>query len=476
MSFTVRFWSFSKRYNSTKHPSTADATNFDCIIKDGSAIINPKIVLDLGRTTDPSQYNYCRIPAFNRYYWVREWSFDRGLWTATLEVDVLATYKTEIGASSLYILRAAGAYNGNIVDNLYPTKVGASFSSDTQNSPYSDPSSGGAYIIGVVSQSGDFGSMRYYALTRASMAAVMQFLIQDVVDPSNGFSVSDATMALQNSIVDPIQYIKSAVWVPVDYGLLGGTPTTNITIYDWTVPGANAAKIITDPRYTISVNFTIPKHPDTAARGNYVNISPYTVATLAFPPFGLMELDTSVICNESTLSCRIDLDLITGSAVLMTRANNITMNRISAQLGVPIQLSQVQRDYMGALQGALGAVGNTAGAIGSFLTGNVAGGVQAIAGAASGIGSSISALAPRANTIGSGGNYSVLQRSPSLHMQFNRPVNDDLTQNGRPLCEKRVINTLSGYMLIQDGDVSIAGTRTEAEQIRAYLEGGFYYE
>lgn len=476
MSFTVRFWTFTKKYNSTKHPLTADATNYNCIIKDGSAIINPKIVLDLERTADPSQLNYCRIPAFGRYYWVREWSFDKGLWTASLECDVLASYKTEIGASSLYILRAAGAYNGDIVDNLYPTKTGAYFSSDTITSPYADPATGGCYIVGVVSKSGDFGSIRYYAVTRFVMARIMTYLIDNAVDTANGFSASDASMALQKSIVDPIQYIKSVVWVPIDYADITGTETTRIELYEWSLTGPNPAKIITDPRQIITANFTIPKHPDTAARGNYVNVSPYTLATLAFPPFGLIELDTTVLCSATTLSCIIDLDLITGSAILMTRANQITMNRISAQLGVPVQISQVYRDYMGAISGALGAVGNIAGAVGSFMTGNVAGGVGAIAGVASGIGSSISALAPRANTIGSGGNYSVLRRSPSLHMQFNRPVDDDLTQNGRPLCEKRTINTLSGYMLIQDGDVPIAGTRTEGEQIRAFLEGGFYYE
>ena len=55
-------------------------------------------------------------------------------------------------------------------------------------------------------------------------------------------------------------------------------------------------------------------------------------------------------------------------------------------------------------------------------------------------------------------------------------VDDDNTHNGRPLCDVRQISSLSGYMIIQDGDVTIAGTATEDSKIRNYLEAGFYYE
>ena len=55
-------------------------------------------------------------------------------------------------------------------------------------------------------------------------------------------------------------------------------------------------------------------------------------------------------------------------------------------------------------------------------------------------------------------------------------VDDDNTHNGRPLCDVRTISTLSGYMLIQDGDVTITGTSAEDSLIRSYLETGFYYE
>ena len=212
MAFNVIFYQFTKKYNSTKRPASGSGTTYSCTLKDGSPIVNPTIEINLGYTTDPSQFNYCYISSFGRYYYVRDWSFNKGLWTALLSTDVLATYKTQIGAASLYMLRASAEKDGRVVDNLYPCKTDCDFVDAAITNPYNQT---GCYVIGVVNKHGMYGSITYYALTRASMARVLQTLISEVVDPANGFNTSDASMALQRSVVDPVQYIKSAIWLPV---------------------------------------------------------------------------------------------------------------------------------------------------------------------------------------------------------------------------------------------------------------------
>ena len=82
----------------------------------------------------------------------------------------------------------------------------------------------------------------------------------------------------------------------------------------------------------------------------------------------------------------------------------------------------------------------------------------------------------RAQTIGSTGSFVANRGEFRLDHQFFRPVDDDNTHNGRPLCEVRQISSLSGYMLVQDGDVEINGTSAEDAAVRNYLETGFYYE
>lgn len=465
MGFTVKLYTLSKRDNSTKRP-TGTGTEFSCIIKSGSGILHPTISLDLGKVNDPSQYNYAYIPNFDRYYFIEEWYFDRALWTASLKVDVLATYKTEIGNSNLYVMRCASEHDGNIIDTLYPAKSGCTFASDTKSNPWTQ---GMTYVVGVISQSATCGSQTHYGLLRSAFTGLCQWLLSDVVTEDNGFSLDDCTLELQRSLVEPLQFIKTCVLLPVPIGDTHGSAGATVNVYGWA--SNTTGKVLTENDAIVKTySFTIQKHPDTASRGNYVNSAPFTAITLTIPPFGTFDIDTSVTCNASTVTATIRIDQITGKGTLTVTCNGIVLNRIEAQIGIPISMSSVTRDYLGAVSNVGGAIGGMAE---GFLSGGLAGGVL---GGLSGIGNAIQSLQARSNTIGTTGSYGSLLGDFRLDHQFFRPIADDNTHNGRPLCAKRTLNTLSGYIIIQDGDVAINGTSTEDAQVRNYLETGFYYE
>ena len=457
MGFTVNLYTLSKRDNSTKRP-TGNGTSFSCIIKSGSGILHPTITLDLGKTSDPSQYNYAYIPNFDRYYFIEEWFFDRALWTASLKVDVLATYKTEIGNSNLYVMRCASENDGNIIDTLYPAKSGCSFASDSKTNPWTQ---GMTYVVGIISKSATCGSQTHYGLLRSAFTGLCSWLLSDVVTEDRGFSWDDCSQELQRSLVDPLQYIKTCVLLPVPIGDTHGTAGATVNVYGWA--SNTTGKVLTENDAIVkSYSFTIQKHPDTASRGNYVNSAPFTAITLTVPPFGSFDIDTSVSCNASTVNVTIRIDQVTGKGTMTVECNGIILNRIESQIGIPISMSSVTRDF-------LGTASNVGGAIGNFLTGDVVGGL-------SGIGNAIQSLQARSNTIGTTGSYGSLLGDFKLDHQFFRPIADDNTHNGRPLCAKRTLNTLSGYMIVQDGDVAINGTSTEDAEVRNYLETGFYYE
>lgn len=467
MSYSVDFYTLTKKSNSTLFPVTG-ATSYNCIIKNGSGILTPKIELDIGVANDPSPFNYCHITNFDRWYYVTEWYFDKGLWTATCKVDVLATYKSQIGSTSMYVLRASAASDGAIVDTLYPMKTGCTYQHNSVTSPYQ---TSGTYILGVVSPVGDYGSITYQAVNASGLATICNYLVSSAVDFNNGFDDSTTTFALQASLIDPLQYIRSCMFFPfpmTDFDLQ--TATTSIDIFLWTIPSVLASRI-SGNRIHKTLSFTITKHPSTTGRGNYVNCAPYTVLTLYAPPFGVIEIDTSVTCNASTLTADITIDPITGRGILKILCNGTILNNVEAQIGVPIQLSQVTRDYLGAASSALGGI---VGSLTSAATGNMAG---AVTGIATGIGDAVKSLAPRSQTIGSGGGFSaVYPYNWQLDHQFFTPVDDDNSQNGRPYCKMATPSSLGGYMLIQEGDVPIPGTKAEADEIRTLLETGFYYE
>lgn len=469
MSFNIKLFNFTKKENSTKRPVSSSGDNFACVLKDRSSMIHPEIQLDMGLTQSPVEYNYAYINQYERYYFIEEWTYENALWTASLKVDVLATYKTQIGNAELYVLRAAGEYNGRIVDTLYPAKTGCAFDSSTITNPWSTF----CCIIGCVSKEANVGSQAYYVMTPFELSTVCTNLqdriIDDVTNSANGFNIADAAPALQLSLVNPLQYIKSCVMLPVPLVDVPYGGSGNAIIYNWDA-GVTGRRVTSSAHIVKTYSLTIKAHPDTATRGTYVNSSPYTNITLTIPPFGNIDIDTSVSCNAGTVDVEINIDPLTGKGVLVVMCNSIVLNRIEAQIGVPISLSSVTRDYIGAVSSAAGAV---SGAVGGYATGGAAG---AVLGSVSGIGSAIQSLMSRANTVGTTGGFGSLQGDFRLDHQFFRPVEDDPDHNGRPLCKMKTINTLSGYILVQDGDVATYGTADENKEIRSQLEGGFYYE
>lgn len=486
MAFNVIFYKFNKHYNSTKRPDaqTTPQVTYSCNILRGSAVYNPKIELDFGLSSTPAQYNYCYIADFDsRYYFIREWTFDKGIWIASLQEDCLASWRNTIGATYFYILRSAHTYDGNVMDGMYPTKAIPTYSKVALTNPYTTVNNG-CFVIGVVSKGGNFGSLTYHAMTAAELAGLCTALIDPTIISGNAdFSLNDASAGLQLNLIDPMQYIKSCVWLPIAAADIAGTdipasgPTGGFDIFNWHLTGFTHKILSNDTPYVTKSNtVTLKSHPQKSTRGNYVQMAPYTIITLSYPPFGVFQIDNSAIGTTTKLYTYLRIDVLTGAAALEVKLNSNIVNRVEAQVGVPIALSQVSRNYIGAANEILGAVGSIASGVGAAVSGNAMGAIGGAIGAAQGIINGYASLQPRANTIGSGGGFGHLQGAFELDYQFYSAVDDDLTNNGRPLCQMKKPEDIPGFMIIQDGYFEGAATFAEAEEIRSLLESGFYWE
>lgn len=474
--FTVQLFSFNKKENSTARPSSSSATSFNCKLLKPSGILNPAIELDIGLSNSPASYNYAYIPEFNRYYWIEEWTNNHPLWIARLSVDVLASYKTVIGNTDMYVLRASASYDGNIIDTLYPTKItnskSVTYSTPATYIPYRDIGTG-MFVIGVVSKGANFGSIQYYAMKHNAFASLVSKLLSDDTLLDNGFSDEDCKLALQKSLIDPLSYIKSCVFIPYPYDGYSQTESTSLSIWNWTLSGVSNKPIVYNNFVGINPDceIALPKHSQASSRGAYCNVSPYTEMTLMVNPFGEIDLDTTKLYDATSITLKSRIDLTTGEAVMNILTNTgYPLSRLSTKLGVDITISQVTTDMLGQATNTIGA---SLGTVGSLMTGNVAG---AIASAANGIANGVLASQPRVSTNGSQGGFIKLYNNPQLLTTFYTIVDDDISHNGRPLCKVIKPNTIGGYMLIQDADISINGTSAELSKIRGYLEGGFYYE
>lgn len=470
MAFAITLYKHKKEVNSTKRPTGA-GTTVQCISNADFDVLAPRLPLNIDREAHPDGYNYLYVPAWRRYYWINRWVFEGGLWTAYCRVDALASWKTDIGNTYAYVLRAAAAYDSSLIDNMYPTQGGPTVDRQGISTGWWSASDldydHGTFICGLINKEGatDYVYMTPTQFKQFAAAAFSDYFYN---------SVASNTTWMTKAIFDPMQYLSSVTWFP----LLptGGTATTAKLGY-WTVKDENGNSISCYQAATYidrtAGPFTIPKHPQAATRGPWVNNAPYSTYVLETWPFGFISIDPALLYGHSSIYLRMTVDYISGAATLRVSVDGLTGNIVAlgnAQLGINVQISQVIKNTWGEFTGA---IGGAAGAIGSLMTGNVAGAISSGLGA---ITSSVEASFPNVTTKGVNAGFAGLYGTWRLVGKFYSLAAEDITHRGRPLCQVRKLSTLPGYQVCTDTDVEITCTRDEMDEIRGYLESGYYYE
>lgn len=463
MSFYINLYTFAKDSNSTKQP-TGTGTQFSCNILTPADITAP--VCEIA-ASDLTAYNYAYIAAFHRYYFIEGITYERGLWQLSLKCDVLATYKSDIGAQSLYVLRAASSSDGTIRDNYYPITASVSYSEEVISPFYNaTPYQNGFFVVNITGTA-TAGTSTLWKLSPSAFRTFITSLYANI----DGFQFSDIFDAIKKLIQgSPTKLVSSAMWFPPGVNFTTSA-AEELFVGNW--DSGVTASLITDPVYTdSSIWLDIHRHPQAATRGSFLNMNPYSVYTLSLPMFGAINLDPTLMQGGSQVHLYLRVDAISGVATVevSTGGTRPQLGYLTAQMGVAMPLN-------GQTAGSSVAGGITA-TLGGIATAIATGGAAApIIGAASaGIGTAVSAMSGASFSTGSSGSILAPTASWYLHSSHLAIAPEDNTHNGRPLMQTKTINTLSGFVMVQKGDVPIAGTSSEADEIRALLEGGFYYE
>lgn len=504
MAITVSFYTFSKRANSTKRPSTG-GTDYSCNIKSASSVASPRIELNIG--SSPAGYNYCYIAHYNRYYYITNWTYEPPLWVAECRTDVLATYKGAIGDASLYILRASAEYDGNITDTMYPPQLPITSSRSVTSISGWKGAFDGTYVIGIAgSNAPQLGAVTYYvtgsagltnliaymygaAINDAStqMATDINTIMSTAATPEEGYAMSEAVIADYQARYNynPINYIVSCKYFPFS------VPQGAAQVVNMGYLSTNISLIkLSSPLWTATNTISLPRHPQSTARGEYLNLAPYTRYILNTTLFGDIELNTGEIGQATSIQCVMAVDCVSGQGYLYVAAIDSNGNRFlcgkSATVGVDIALAQSLIDKTGAAAvTAQSYMGVASGTLSGAAAGAAAGGVGAVVGGlAGGIASGVSAIdsiekanVPRLSLNGSNGGIAITMATDyTLYSEFYSVPDEDNAHRGRPLMKVRQPKNIAGYMMVSDGDVAIDGYEGEQNEVRAYLEGGFYYE
>lgn len=525
---------FSKRTNSTSQPNLTGVTPFSCKLKAPCSIMQPVLQFNFADVYKNSLYytNYAYIPDFHRYYYVTNWTYNGALAECTLKVDVLASFKTDITSSSQYVLRSASDYDGYIKDTKYPVKAAAPtiVAGLYQENPLQPPTIGGVqltgcFVLGIISDEPSItGCVSYYAMSDTELAEFMTGLF--TLSTQWGGGGQDLADGLKKAITDPMQYVISCLWFPytvtdfVNANLVTqqatvkvGYDTVTVSTYAYQFTGS------INIQFTNLISCTLPVHPSSSSRGNYMNYEPFTRYYLSFYPFcNLIELDGMRF--NGTCDLLYSVDLRTGKGVLNICSSHsgssaanwkpaCTVRSLEGQVGVQIPLAAIRTEMpstitqyaqnlvAAGINSEFGGFKQAAEKTVNSLSNIVMGGIAKLFGSEelsdmvaeseakmntwstsdlSEVASSALAMKSTAESIGSQGTLSLYSRMPlALWAECFTPAADDLTLHGRPLCAVRTLSTLSGYVMCDHPSIGAANAyAAENDEIESFLTTGCF--
>ena len=468
MGFRVNLYAFSKRSNSTLRPS-GNGFVTTCEAHDPVNIMEPLMKFNLSSVID---YNYMYVQNWDRYYWIESWTYDKGIWLATCSIDPLASWRNSIGDMTEYVLRSSYAFDGDIVDTTYPlqaeTEVVQNFLPDWSISSGAT----GCHVVGIV---GANGLVEYYRIDNLPEFGAYMFgtnpnstLWDEIIADDPGVQAGGYPSFMKAQF-NPLQYVVSCIWYPFTIPTSGSKVHVYFGYFD---SGYQAYKINRSSYGLFSSRIPLHNHPQ-YTRGRYLNYAPYTRLRLSALPWGEVDLDTTKFSNKPTNHIYLTamLDPVTGSTKLyVMNGDSETILVLVGQIGVTEQLSQVLKDNLATVTGGLSAIAGVTQA----AAGNILGG---IATAVSGIGNAVTAQYPDVSTTGTNGaRIAVCPTNIWVTITHQLIVEEDRPNHGRPLCERRQLSSLPGYLVISDPDVSIPATKDEIEAIRNFMVSGFFYE
>lgn len=469
----VVFYTFSKRVNSTAQPS--GGASYSVILKSPSSVISPLISLVWPGSGSPTTYNYAYIADFGRYYWLKNWTYGDRQWTADLQVDVLASWKTQIGSASKYVLRAADltarAASLDVIDSFYPAKFEKHYKRTVGNFIGWGSSS---YVVGVIGagNTANAGGIGLYHAT----AAQAHTIINNAFNAMSGIAagvpsgvsfdgswinwLGDVLLRCTGRVSD---YITSMMLFPFSFD--HGSETD---VYMGMIEsGSGKASPLTS--LTKQLTCTLSLTDGSAPIGAGYNLKPYKDIWLSVPPFGSMELDTTDLYGATQLYLLCIVDALSGAGILYVKVPNpdiageyITIAQRTAQVGVQIPIAGNQTQALSMATGAMTAIG-------AAMSENYVG-------ALAGVGNVINAGNNAVRNSGGSGGLAALLGDIELFYRRLAPVDQDVTEIGEPICKIYTISDLSGYIQCKDGDISAPATAAELSEIESYLTGGFFYE
>lgn len=485
--YTFHFGDVQKRVNSTKaFDYTALPDVERCDFKQTTSMEHPVIYVTLNSINISPQWNYCHCEETASFYWIRDISIGirgRGtanIWTFSLELDPLATYRDEILKTKAYILYGFNEDASGATYRLQDTRQAVArhptISSAEADTCPGTISASGVYVLSAVGKKG----LLSYALSRSQLADLLDAISISWAAETKLFV--DWKLALpefMNRLLfgsDATSNIRSCIWIPVDDGLVG-TGSGEITLGQFET-GVSAPIVSANSNKVHVVNVAIPWPAEDWKRMN-------CQIQLYLPFIGTVGIPVDQCNGESSLTIITAFSFVDGGVTVKVNAGNYTIYTGSTNISAPYGIGTSNFDPGKAIGAAVTAVGSAmtfggglvgaAKAFGSTVIGAVTGGT---AGGATGAAVS-QAIQPITQSVGtlSGASQIYLPLTARLTLLYYPPIDDAGFQAvyGHPVM--RVSTPAMGYCRTNGFSCQPLNAKPdEIDYINAAMDSGVFIE
>lgn len=490
---TVVFWTnFSKRYNSTKVPASGGIENQNVKLKANCSEHDPILLLD----GHDFSYTYAFISAWGRYYFVIDVvSVANNLTEYHLTEDVLATYKTEIGATNAHVVFSTSSYNKHVIDpRIQVMNSRKLFGSADMSHPVVNPNTDGTYLLSVFNTQKYLGDFEEVGLN-SGFGVTYQLTIAAMDNIRQWFNTTTIYQAMQNFFNgDPLNGIFSCKWIPYYIPDAVKTEATYIYIANQKIPEAlkfntgcyiiNAFPVISGAA-SVDVNIH-HRHQvdDTYVYGDdFRAAEPYTNGDLYLPGVGTISLNMKDWIGESKIYVDWSIEVVTGNIVYFVRNTSGRIlhtagGNLASECPVGRFFSDSRGTASGIQQGISGMAQLVAGAASENPIIAASGGASMLTGIANTV---LSTYNRQTSVLGSFGGRSIvyepyIKYTESCVDTQNYDIPAYINIRGLPCDGVRQISTLTGYVQCEGASVDAIANAREKQEINTFLNSGFYYE
>lgn len=474
MAITVYFTTESKRENSTKQLTMP--ISHSCTFKNGCSMLNPTLFLEIDTEEFPA---YTAFKIENRYYNITDIRTVRNnLFEVFGEVDVLATYKSNILATTAYVIFDT-IPNTELVDSRLPMKTSKSVSASSAACPLQVD--GGCYILSLT---GSHDTTGVYKVSQSELAGLIDdvsYILDDFFpsttppDPSSYSGLDGMFQYVGDTLQFIAERLKRAIsnffgagnipenirecrFIPFNRGTTLGQQRIFLGTYE---TQTSLSKLNTN---TI-VDFASVSIPWQVS--DFRRRSPFTEVYLYIPYIGMVKLSSENLVGQSSVTVQYALCVRDGSLIVTVTSGSEILGQYNANVSaaVPIGVSNINipRAAQSIIQGA-----------GTIAANNTVGlGLAAI-----NFGDSVT---PNFSCIGGldGIAATAANQNITCYTVFhdtNAAPNSEIATIGAPTMAPKSLATLTGFVQTNSASVEGAMSAPERNKINRLLDSGIFIE